>query len=299
MQAVHQPLTGAPVAPTAPATAPGLRVRRAFGRVWRRRPLLAGLTLLVLFVVSAALAPWVTPYEPDDVDYAVTLQAPTTDHPFGTDDQGRDILTRVVFGTRVSLVIALISIGIATVAGVPLGLVSGYFGGWVDACISRVLDAMFAFPAILMAISVLAILGPGQRSAMIAIGLISIPEFARIARSAMIAEKEHDYVLAARATGCSPLRIVFRGILPNTLGSLLVLVSLGFAFAILNETALSYLGLGAQPPTPSWGADLATGRRYLFDAPWYSFFPGAAIALLVLSLNLVGDGVRDLTDSRD
>lgn len=282
-----------------PSTPLGVRLRRASARVSCRRPLLVGLVLLGLFIASGLLAPWVTRYEPDDVDYTVTLQSPSAAHPFGTDDQGRDILTRVIYGTRVSLVIAVIAIAIATVVGVPVGLVSGYLGGWVDACVSRVLDAMFAFPAILMAISVLAILGPGQRSAMIAIGFISIPEFARIARAAMIAEKEYDYVLAARATGCTPLRIVFRGILPNTLGPLLVLVSLGFAFSILNETALSYLGLGAQPPTPSWGADLATGRRYLFDAPWYSFFPGAAIALLVLSLNLVGDGIRDLTDTRD
>ncbi|MDQ6675456.1 MAG: ABC transporter permease [Chloroflexota bacterium] len=168
----------------------------------------------------------------------------------------------------------------------------------IDAVIGRVLDALFAFPVVLMAIAVIAVLGSGERSAMIAIGLIAMPEFARVARSAIIAEKEKDYVLASQAVGASWSRIVFRSILPNTVGPIMVLISLGFAFAILNETALSFLGLGAQPPTPSWGADLATGRRYLIAAPWYSFFPGLAILFLVLALNLTGDGMRDLLDPR-
>jgi peptide/nickel transport system permease protein len=168
----------------------------------------------------------------------------------------------------------------------------------MDALMGRVLDAMFAFPVILLAIAILAVTGVGLTGAIIAIGLVGIPEFARIARSAAVAEKQNEYVLAARAVGCSSWRIIFRQITPNVLGALLVLVSLGFAFAILNETALSFLGLGAQPPTPSWGADLAAGRRYLRDAPWMTIFPGLAIFLLVLGLNLTGDGVRDLVDPR-
>ena len=194
----------------------------------------------------------------------------------------------MIYGTRVSFTIALISVGIATAAGIPLGLLAGYRGGRIDLFVSRVLDAMFAFPVILLAIAILAITGVGLRGAIVAIGLVAIPEFARVSRSAIIAEKENDYVLAAHSIGASGLRIVFRNILPNTLGPLIVLISLGFAFAILNETALSFLGLGAQPPTASWGADLAAGRRYLREAIWLTVFPGLAIFLLVLGLNLAG-----------
>lgn len=257
-----------------------------------------GVFLILLFVAAAIFAPVVAPYDPAKPNFKALLQAPSADHIFGTDDKGRDIFSRIVYGTRVSFTIALVSVGMATAIGLPLGLFAGFFGGWVDAVVSRLLDALFAFPPILMAIAILAIKGPGEQSAIIAIGIIAIPEFARVARSAMIAEKENEYVLAARSIGCSVPRIVFRGILPNTLGPIVVLISLGFAFAILNETALSFLGLGAQPPTPSWGADLAAGRRYLRDDAWLSIFPGLAIFFLVLALNLVGDGLRDLMDPR-
>jgi ABC-type dipeptide/oligopeptide/nickel transport system permease subunit len=257
-----------------------------------------GAILIGLFVGLALLAPVVAPGDPTLPDYTATLQRPSWHHLLGTDDQGRDILSRIIFGTRVSFRVAVIAVSLATVVGVPTGLLSGYFGGWIDGVISRFLDAMFAFPVILMAIAVLAVLGTGVNSAMVAIGLISIPEYARVSRAAMIAEKENDYVLAARAIGCDWPRVIFRGILPNTLGPILVLLSLGFAFAILNESALSFLGLGAQPPTPSWGYDLAIGQRYLFDAPWLAIFPGLAIFLLVLALNLAGDGLRDLMDPR-
>jgi peptide/nickel transport system permease protein len=255
-----------------------------------------GIALLLVFILSALFAPLVAPYDPAKPDYQALLQTPSRDHLFGTDDKGRDIFSRVVFGTRVSFTIALVAVGIATAIGIPLGLFGGYFGGWFDAVISRIVDALFAFPVLLMAIAIVTITGIGLRGAIIAIGLIAIPEFARVARSAMIAEKENDYVLAARALGASVPRIVFRQILPNTFGPIVVLVSLGFAFAILNETALSFLGLGAQPPTPSWGADLAAARRYIRDAPWLSIFPGLAIFFLVLALNLTGDGLRDVLD---
>jgi peptide/nickel transport system permease protein len=251
-----------------------------------------------VFVVCALLASVIAPYDPDATEYGDALTSPSIGHWFGTDDHGRDILSRVIHGTRSSLVIATVAVALASVVGIPTGLVAGYFGGRVDAVIGRILDALFAFPVVLMAIAIIAVLGSGERSAMIAIGLISIPEFTRIARSAMIAEKEKDYVLACHTLGASWVRIVFRSILPNTVGPLMVLISLGFAFAILNETALSFLGLGTQPPTPSWGSDLATGRRYLIAAPWYSFFPGLAIFLLVVALNLTGDGLRDLLDPR-
>jgi len=192
----------------------------------------------------------------------------------------------------------VVAVGIAAVVGIPLGLFAGYFGGWADAVTGRVVDALFAFPVLLMAIAIVTITGIGLKGAIIAIGLIAIPEFARVSRSAMIAEKENDYVLAARTVGSSVPRIIFRQILPNTLGPIVVLISLGFAFAILNETALSFLGLGAQAPIPSWGADLSAARRYIRDAPWLSLFPGLAIFFLVLALNLSGDGLRDLLDPR-
>ena len=258
----------------------------------------AGLVLISLFVVAAVAAPAIVPYDPAKPDYQALRQPPSRDHPFGTDDKGRDIFSRVVYGTRVSFTIALVAVAIATAVGVPIGLLVGFFGGWSDAVVGRLIDAMFAFPVILLAIAILAVTGVGLSGAIVAIGLVGIPEFARISRAAIVGEKEHDYVLAARAGGCSPARIVFRQILPNTLGPILVLVSLGFAFAILNETALSFLGLGAQPPTPSWGADLAAGRRYLRETPWMSVFPGLAIFFLVLGLNLAGDGLRDLSDPR-
>jgi peptide/nickel transport system permease protein len=257
-----------------------------------------GLLLIGVFLLCVVFAPVVAPYDPAKPNFKALLQQPSGGHLFGTDDKGRDIFSRVVYGTRVSFKIAVVSVGLATLVGLPLGLFAGFYGGLIDATISRLVDAFFAFPPILMAIAILAIKGPGEQSAIIAIGLIAIPEFARVSRSAMIAEKENEYVLAARSIGASVPRIIFRGILPNTLGPVVVLISLGFAFAILNETALSFLGLGAQPPTPSWGADLAQARRYIRDAPWLSIFPGLAIFFLVLSLNLTGDGLRDLMDPR-
>jgi peptide/nickel transport system permease protein len=293
---LEQPVTG------------GMRARRAasrrisFGRLLagasRWKTFTVGLILFSLFLLAVTFAPVIAPYNPSKPNYTALTKGPNRQHLFGTDDKGRDIFSRVVYGTRVSFRIALVSVGLATLIGLPLGLFAGFYGGWLDAIISRCIDALFAFPPILMAIAILAIKGPGEQSAMIAIGLIAIPEFARVSRSAMIAEKENEYVLAARAIGASVPRIIFRGILPNTLGPIVVLISLGFAFAILNETALSFLGLGAQPPTPSWGADLAAGRRYIRDAPWLSIFPGLAIFFLVLALNLTGDGLRDLMDPR-
>jgi peptide/nickel transport system permease protein len=264
----------------------------------RWRTFSIGLVILAAFIFMAIFAEQIATHDPAKPDYTALLQSPSSDHLFGTDDKGRDIFTRVIYGSRVSIKIALISVGLATLIGLPLGLTAGYLGGWYDAFVSRLLDAMFAFPAILMAIAILAITGAGQRGAIIAIGLIAAPEFARIARSAVVAERENEYVTAARSVGASTARIIVRQILPNTLGPVVVLISLGFAFAILNETALSFLGLGAQPPTASWGADLAVGRRYIREAPFLSIFPGLAIFFLVLALNLVGDGIRDIMDPR-
>lgn len=273
-------------------------MKRLLAAAARWKTLTAGLVLIAVFAGCSILAPVIAPHSPSRNDYDALLQTPSLDHPFGTDDKGRDIFSRVVYGSRISFTIAAVATLLATGLGLPLGLFAGYAGGWVDSLVSRFLDALFAFPPILMAIAVLAIRGPGEGSAIIAIGLIAVPEFARVARAAMLTEKENDYVLAARAVGCGVPRIILRGILPNTIGPLIVLISLGFAFAILNETALSFLGLGAQAPTPSWGADLAASRRYLREAPWLSLFPGLAILCLVLGLNLAGDGLRDVLDPR-
>ncbi|MCC6792185.1 MAG: ABC transporter permease [Thermomicrobiales bacterium] len=257
-----------------------------------------GLVILIGFILAAIFAGQIASHDPAKPDYKALLQSPGSGHLFGTDDKGRDIFTRVVYGSRVSIKIATISVGLAALIGLPLGMAAGYLGGWLDAFISRLLDAMFAFPVILMAIAILTITGASQRGAIIAIGLIAAPEFARVSRSAVVTERENEYVTAARSIGASTPRIIVRQILPNTMGPLVVLISLGFAFAILNETALSFLGLGAQPPTASWGADLAVGRRYIRDAPFMSIFPGLAIFFLVLALNLVGDGIRDIMDPR-
>jgi ABC-type dipeptide/oligopeptide/nickel transport system permease subunit len=265
-------------------------------RTWKTFTI--GLVVLIGFLLVALLASKLAPYDPAKPDYKALLQSPSRDHLFGTDDKGRDIFSRVIYGSRSSLKTAVISVGLATLIGLPLGLLAGYAGRWIDTVISRLLDAMFAFPVLLMAIAILAITGVGQRGAIIAIGLIAAPEFARVSRSAVLTERGNEYITAAYSLGASGTRIVLRQILPNILGPILVLISLGFAFAILNETALSFLGLGAQPPAASWGADLAAGRRYIRDAPFLSIFPGLAIFLLVLALNLAGDGLRDLADPR-
>jgi peptide/nickel transport system permease protein len=266
--------------------------------VIKRKGLAIGLSVLLLMGIAALMAPVLFGYQAYGTNYEITLQPPSWHHLMGTDELGRDIFSRLMFGTRISFVISLAAVGLATVIGIPLGMFAGYIGGALDAAVGRLLDGLFAFPAVLMALAVGAVLGPSERTAMLAIGIVSVPEFARVARSAVLAVKEHTYVEASRALGSSTLFIVFRAILPNTLGPLLVLVSLGFGYAVLNEAALSFLGIGAQPPTPSYGYLLSRAKSYLAEAPWYSLFPGLAIFVMVLAANLVGDGLRDLGDPR-
>ncbi len=270
------------------------------GSLWlaaRRRPSFTlGLSVVALFVLAALGAPLIAPFRPDTPDYTAVLQGPIGRHLFGTDDLGRDLLSRVIYGARYSLGISGTAVGIATLIGIPLGLVGGYVGGALDAAIGRVADALFAFPAILMAIAIAAMLGPSVQSAVVALALTAVPEFSRIARAVMLAERSATYVEASQALGSSWVFIIFRSILPNALGPLLVLISLGFANAILNEAALTFLGLGAQPPIPEWGALLGAARNHISDDPWFALFPGIAICLLVFAFNLVGDGVRDLLD---
>ena len=262
------------------------------------RTALFGLVLSLLLVVAAVFAPWIAPYRPDEIHPIDSLMGPSARYWLGTDDLGRDILSRIIFGARVSLMVGTIAIGIAAVAGVSLGLAAGFLGGRIDGLIMRVMDALLAFPAILLAIALMAVLGPSLENAMIAIGIISIPTFARITRANVLSLREKEFVEAARSLGGGGLYLALVVILPNCLSPIIVQASLGVGNAILVEAALSFLGLGVQPPEPSWGSMLAFGRSLLGQAPWYATFSGLAIFVTVLALNFLGDGLREALDPR-
>jgi peptide/nickel transport system permease protein len=287
--------------PTQDATV-GNRRRGGWSKMVRTllgsRTALFGLALSILLVLAAILAPRIAPYRPDEIHPIDSLMAPSARYWLGTDDLGRDILSRIIFGARVSLMVGTIAIGIAAAAGVSLGLVAGFLGGRVDGLIMRVMDALLAFPAILLAIALMAVLGPSLENAMIAIGIISIPAFARITRANVLSLREQEFVEAARALGGGGLYLALVVILPNCLSPIIVQASLGVGNAILVEAALSFLGLGVQPPEPSWGSMLAFGRSLLGQAPWYATFSGLAIFVTVLALNFLGDGLREALDPR-
>ncbi|HET8632259.1 MAG TPA: ABC transporter permease [Thermomicrobiales bacterium] len=272
---------------------------RASWRAFRRHPAaLLGTVVLLLLIAVAAVGPRLAPYAPDELGMAVLLVAPDRAHPFGTDQYGRDVLTRVLYGAHLSLGMGLISVAIGATLGGLLGLLAGYFGRWVDILIMRLIDIQLAFPGILLAMGIVAVLGPSLQNAMIAVGLASIPGYARVLRGAVLSAKELTYVESARAAGCPHTRIMFRHIFPNVLAPLIVLATLGVPSAILTASGLSFIGLGAQPPTPEWGAMLNDGRQYLDKAWWLTTFPGLAIMLAVLAINLLGDGLRDALDPR-
>lgn len=257
-----------------------------------------GATLVGAFVVTTALAPALAPYDPVAADFANVLSPPTAAHPFGTDDIGRDILSRVIHGSRVSLEAGLFTVAVALVVGLPLGLVAGYVGGRVDGGIMRAVEVILSFPTLVLALGITAVLGPKLIHALFAIGVVFIPHFARLIRGQVLSVKENDFVAAARALGASDARVMRLHLLPNCLAPILVQSTYSVAFAILVEAALSFLGLGTQPPTPSWGIMLSSGRGYLEQAPWLGAFPGLAIFLTVLGFNLLGDGIRDALDPR-
>jgi len=261
-------------------------------------PSLLGVVLFVLIVAVALFAPTIAPYDPSAVHVRDRLQLPSSGYVLGTDELGRDLLSRIIFGSRISLIVGVIAVGIAATAGILLGLASAFYGGIVDSLVMRALDGVLAFPAIILALAIITALGPSAGNAMIAIGIVSIPTFARITRGNVLSLKEKEFVEAARACGATSPYLMLRVLLPNCLSPLLVQASVAFANAILTEAALSFLGLGVQPPTPSWGSMLDTGRKYLTQTPWYSFSAGAAIFVAVLSLNLLGDGLRDALDPR-
>jgi peptide/nickel transport system permease protein len=267
-------------------------------RLYANRMSMVGLFLILFMIAMALLAPLIAPADPIDMTLDDQFQAPSRAHLLGTDDFGRDILSRIIYGSRLSLKVGLISVSISLVFGALVGLVSGYFGGWIDIVIQRFIEIMLAFPELILALAIMAILGPSLRNAMIAIGIASIPVYTRVTRGEVLSLREKEYVEAARASGASHARLIFRHILPNTMSPLMVIATLGIAGAILTASGLSFIGLGAQPPSPEWGAMLASGREYLRHQWWIATFPGIFIALTVLGFNLFGDGLRDALDPR-
>ncbi|MBV8492760.1 MAG: ABC transporter permease [Alphaproteobacteria bacterium] len=271
---------------------------RAVRRLVKRRAAMIGLGIVVFFILLAAMAPLVSPYDPLATNWATVRKPPSAAHLFGTDEIGRDVLARIVWGSRASLLAGLVSVMLALAAGVPIGLVSGYAGGALDATVMRLIDAMLAIPFLILAIALAAFLGPSLTNAMIAIGITQTPIFARLTRGQVLQVKHEDYIEAARAVGNPHLRIVLRHMLPNIVPPLLVQATLATAAAIIAEASLSFLGLGQQPPNPSWGSMLNTAKNFMAQAPWMAIWPGLAIFTLVLSLNLFGDGLRDALDPR-
>ena len=274
------------------------RPAAALRRLLQRRGAMAASSVIVLIVLLAVLAPSIAPYDPAKQSWSAVRKAPSALYWLGTDEVGRDILSRIIFGARASLMAGVISVGIAIAIGVPLGLFAGYAGGFVDGLISRITDAMLACPFLILAIALAAFLGPSLGNAMIAIGVTATPIFVRLTRGQVLSVKAEDYVEAARAVGNPPWRIAFRHILPNVLPQLLVQATLTIATAIIAEASLSFLGLGQQPPAPSWGSMLNAAQRFLNNAPWMAVWPGLAIFVTVLSFNLFGDGLRDALDPR-
>jgi peptide/nickel transport system permease protein len=267
-------------------------------RVLRSRSALVGGGVLGLIVLAALVAPLISPFDPIKTNQRLSLEAPSLAHLMGTDRFGRDVFSRVVWGGQISLPIGLVSVGIGLVFGVSLGLLAGYYGGWIDAISMRLVDLLLAFPGILLALAIIAILGGSLTNLMIAVGISAIPDYVRITRGMVLSLKHREFVLAARVIGCRGPAIMLRHVLPNVMAPLIVLATLGMAVAIITGSALSFLGLGIKPPTPEWGNMLAEGREFLQRAWWVAFFPGAAIMLTVLSINLLGDGLRDALDPR-
>ena len=272
---------------------------RAWRRLIKRKAAVLGLIVIAAFVAMAVLAPVLAPYDPVQQSWTAIRKPPSLQHWFGTDESGRDLFSRVIFGARASLLAGLVSISIALGIGVPFGLLAGYGGKWTDALISRITDAMLACPFLILAIALAAFLGPSLQNAMIAIGVTATPIFVRLTRGQVLAVKVEDYVEAARAVGNPPTRIARKHILPNILPALIVQATISVATAIIAEASLSFLGLGQQPPAPSWGSMLNTAQRFLTNAPWMAIWPGLAIFLIVLSFNMVGDGLRDALDPKE
>lgn len=255
-----------------------------------------GLFVVSFLILIGLFAPWLAPYDPIQQHAGMELTAPSAQFLLGTDELGRDLLSRIIYGARISLLVGVAAVAFGAVVGISTGLLAGYAGGWVDAVVMRIWDTVMAFPGILLGIAIAAILGPGLFNAGIAVGILSMPSYARMARAGMLTQQNREYVIAARSMGTGQLRIIFQHILPNTLAPILTQVALGMAGAVFLEAGMSFLGLGAQPPRPSWGSMIAQSRAYLRLAPWYGIAPGVAISLFLIGLNALADGLRDALD---
>ena len=264
----------------------------------KRKISLVGLEIIIFYVFIALSAPWIAPHDPYNIQLDKSLTSPGSEFLFGTDDKGRDILSRVLYGSQLSLLVGVVAVTIGACIGVPVGLVAGYYGGWWDTVLMRIIDVLLAFPGMLLALAIVSALGPSLFNVMLAVGIFSIPTFARLVRGSTLAVKKLEYVDAIRALGAGDGRILFIHILPNVLSPIIVQGTLRLATAILTAAGLSFLGMGAQPPSAEWGAMLSSGRDFIFSAPYVAIFPGLAIAFLVIGFNLFGDGLRDALDQR-
>ncbi|GAU81455.1 ABC transporter permease [Bosea sp. BIWAKO-01] len=282
------------IAPSVP-----VRTRTGWERLLREPSALIGGGIVLVFALMAVFAPWVAPYDPNASDWSAIRLGPTLAHPFGTDDLGRDVLSRIIFGARASLAAGFLSVAIALVFGVPFGLIAGYFGGVADIVISRLTDALLACPFLVLAIALAAFLGPSLQNAMIAIGISAMPIFVRLARGQTLIVREEDYVSAVVSLGASHRKVIISHILPNIMPPLVVQATLTTAIAVLAEASLAFLGLGQAPPDPSWGSMLDAARQFLVEAPWMAIWPGLAIVVVVIGFNLLGDALNDVLNPRD
>lgn len=289
-------MSGTPVSPARPGRRPRGRVRARLGAFALHRLAMAGAFLVAIETGLAVFAPALAPYEPNKMDYKAILAAPSAAHPLGTDELGRDMLTRMMYGARLSLAVGMTAVLLAVVAGVPLGLVSGYVGGPLDEAVMRVVDSVMALPPLVLALTIAAVLGSGLVNATVAIAVVAAPTYTRLVRGQVLSIRHNDYVVAAHSIGAPTWLILVRHVLPNAFSPIIVQASLGVGFAIILESSLSFIGLGAQPPTPSWGNMVQVGFQFLEIAPWYALVPATAIFLAVLGFNMLGDGLRDVLD---
>lgn len=273
-------------------------VRELLARLYRKRGGFIGFLILLVIILCAIFAPYIAPYGPAQTNPVDSLTPPGSDYLLGTDQFGRDVFSRILFGARLSLQIGLVAVGIGTIVGTTVGMLSGYIGGWFDNIMMRFMDILLSFPGILLALIMVVMLGPGMYNLMIAVGISAIPRIARLVRGSVLSVKETSFVEAARATGSSDVRIMIHHVLPNVLAPLMIYATLRVGTAILSAASLSYLGLGATPPTPEWGLMAAGGRKFLRTSWWLSIFPGISIGLVVVSLNMLGDALRDILDPR-
>lgn len=270
----------------------------SFKRLKKNKMAMVCLVVIIALIILAVFAPFFAPYDPNLQDYAAILQKPSAAHPFGTDEYGRDILSRIIYGTRISLSVGILAQLIATVIGVTLGALAAYYGGWVDTLISRIMEIFAAFPDLIFAMGIMFVLGPGMKNIFIALGLLTWVRTARMIRGSILQLKEKEYVEAAKASGATPFHIITKHLIPNCLSTVIVLVTLGIPNAIMYEASLSFLGMGIQPPTPSWGSMISFAQPYISYLPSYSIFPGIAIMITVIAFNIFGDGLRDALDPK-